>query len=80
MISGKAITKSEASSKKKLEGWVKQLQRACNKLAKTSGAKCKISLEYDQDGLGYLRTSETINGTTSEGRIPVHFLDPQSTH
>ena len=74
MISGKVITKSEASSKKKLEGWVKQLQRACNKLAKTTGAKCKISLEYDQDGLGYLRTNETINGTTSEGRIPVTFF------
>ena len=74
MIGGKVITKSEASNKKKLEGWVKQLQRSCNKIAKTAGSKCKISLEYDQDGLGYLQTSETLNGTTSTGRIPVTFF------
>ena len=74
MIGGKVITKSEASNKKKLEGWVKQLQRSCNKIAKAAGSKCKISLEYDEDGLGYLQTRETLNSTTSTGRIPVTFF------
>ena len=71
---GKVVTKSEASNKKKLEAWVKQLQRSCNKIAKEEGGKCKLSLDYDQDGIGYLQTSETKNGTIKEGRIPVTFF------
>ncbi|RZO96028.1 MAG: hypothetical protein EVA54_01560, partial [Gammaproteobacteria bacterium] len=70
----KPITKTEAGNKKKLELWVKGLSKTAAKIAKQKGYKASISIEYDDDGIGHLNTSEEVGGITHQGKITTAFL------
>jgi DNA gyrase subunit B len=70
----KPITKTEANNKKKLESWVKGLSKTAAKIAKDKGYKASISIEYDEDGMGHLNTSEEVGGITHQGKITSAFL------
>ena len=70
----KPITKTEAGNKKKLELWVKGLSKTAAKIAKQKGYKASISIEYDDDGMGHLNTSEEVGGITHQGKITTAFL------
>ena len=70
----KPITKTEAGNKKKLELWVKGLSKTAAKIAKEKGYKASISIEYDDDGMGHLNTSEEVGGITHQGKITTAFL------
>ena len=70
----KPITKTEANNKKKLETWVKSLSTTASKIAKQSGYKASVSIDYDDDGIGYINTQEVIGGVTHHGKIANSFL------
>ncbi len=70
----KPITKTEANNKKKLEVWIKGLSRTASKIAKEKGYKASVSIDYDDDGIGYINTEEEIGGVTHHGMIANSFL------
>ena len=70
----KPITKTEANNKKKLEAWIKGLSRTASKIAKEKGYKASVSIDYDDDGIGYINTEEEIGGVTHHGKIANSFL------
>ena len=68
------ISKTDSNNKKKLDTWVKALSRTATKIAKSKGYKASISINYDEDGIGYLQTTEEISGVTHHGKITSAFL------
>ena len=70
----KQITKTEANNKKKLELWTKGLQRTANKIGKEDGAKIKIKLLGDEDGILYLEITDGLNGSLVSEKLPITFL------
>ena len=70
----KPITKTEANNKKKLESWVKGLSKTATKIAKQKGFTASATLDYDDDGIGYINTQEEIGGVTHHGKIATSFL------
>ena len=68
------ISKTDSNNKKKLDTWIKALSRTATKIAKTKGYKASISIVYDEDGIGYLQTTEEISGVTHRGKITSAFL------
>ena len=70
----KLITKTESNNKKKLELWVKGLQRTAKKISKREGTTANIKLCSDEDGISYLEISEGLNGSLLSGKLPITFL------
>jgi DNA gyrase subunit B len=70
----KSITKTETNNKKKLELWVRGLQRTATKISKKEGTTASIKLRNDEDGISYLEINEGHNGSVLSGKLPITFL------
>lgn len=70
----KSITKTETNNKKKLELWVRGLQRTATKISKKEGTTASIKLRSDEDGISYLEINEEHNGSVLSGKLPITFL------
>ena len=68
------ISKGEISNKKKLELWVKSLQRRAKKLAKEKGSSVSVKLAQDEDGLPYIEATEIVKGSKHVGKVPITFF------
>ena len=74
IASNPIISKGEISNNKKLELWVKGLQRRAKKLAKEKGSSVSVRLAQDEDGLPFIEASETMNGSKHAGKVPITFF------
>ena len=74
IASSPIISKGEISNSKKLELWVKSLQRRARKLAKENDSTVSIKLAQDEDGLPFIETTEATNGSKYAGKIPITFF------
>jgi len=74
IASSPIISKGEISNSKKLELWVKNLQRRASKLAKENDSIVSIKLAQDEDGLPFIETTEATNGSKYAGKIPITFF------
>ena len=62
------------NNKNKLETWVKALSKTASKIAKQKGYKASVTIDYDDDGIGYINTQEEIGGVAHHGKIANSFL------
>ena len=74
IASGPIISKGEISNMKKLELWVKSLQRRARRLAKENDSTVSVKLARDEDGFPLIETTETTNGSKYAGKIPITFF------